>query len=179
MNKYIKWALVAVFFGLGVSASPIHVWVNGETLTHTDINSNFSHIHSLMVGGHGPRLMNSDVNASAAIAHSKMATPAVLPKLWASVTATCATPATCTIVDDSGIASITGPGATDGEYLVTFDSARATANYAAIVSMYGGTLDGTCHATAQTTTTVTVKCATASTGVALDAAFSILIMDSE
>lgn len=175
MKKLIVF-LAAVWAGYAISG-PIHTWVSGEYITAADLNANMSHIHNNMVGGHGPRLVNADVSGSAAIAHSKLATPALLPKVWASVTATCATPATCTLVDESGIASIAGQ-ATTGEYLVTFDAARDTANYGTLVSAFGTAQDLTCHTTAQTTTTATVKCVTASTGADVDAAFTFMLLDS-
>lgn len=173
-----KLAVFAVMFLSGLAISgPIHTWVAGEYITYTDLNANLQHLHNNLGHGHGPVLVNADINTSAAIAHTKMATPALLPKAWAYVAAACATPAACTLSDSSGITSIAGQ-ATTGEYLVTF-TARANANYAVVVSAFLAAQDSSCHATAQTTTTVTIKCITASTGADLDSGFSFLLLDTE
>jgi len=84
MNKkalYIAGVVAALFTG-GVMAGSIKVWSNGQTLTATDINGNFAHIHGLMVGGHGPRLVDGDVASNAAIATSKLAGKAGIAVAW-------------------------------------------------------------------------------------------------
>lgn len=112
-------------------ASSIKSWAGGETITANDLNANFSHIHGTMVGGHGARLVNADVSASAAIAHSKLATPSLVPKAWGVVKSTCAA-SPCTVDAHSGISSVTRGGA--GTYTVNLSSARANTNYGVLVS---------------------------------------------
>lgn len=47
-------------------------WFVGESMTPTQMNVNFQHLHNNMVGGHGARLVNSDVHPNAAIKQSKV-----------------------------------------------------------------------------------------------------------
>lgn len=66
-------------------AGNIKVWVSHEGLTSADLNANFAYIINHMVGGQGARLVDADVNASAAIKHSKLQYPGLVPKAWAKV----------------------------------------------------------------------------------------------
>lgn len=116
-------------------AGPIKVWSAGEVITANDLNANFQHIHNVMVGGHGARLMNVDVNASAGISHSKLATPALLPKVVAGTYSPC-DGGTCYWNVSSGLGSTFTRGAI-GQYTVTFASARSNANYIPIVTAVG------------------------------------------
>src|SRR5687767_8565450 len=43
----------------------IKSWSTGETIGNAEMNANFTHIHTNMVGGHGGRLTDIDVSASA------------------------------------------------------------------------------------------------------------------
>lgn len=174
MSKYKKGILWALLVGAVVLASPLKVWVVGETLTYSDINANFQHIHSLMVGGHGPRLTNADVSGTAAIAHTKLATPALVPKIWATVAACSSNP--CTISEQSG--GVSSVGWTSAGVMTVNFSARANASYAAIVSARG-TASVECHSLGQTTTGVGITCTTTNTAVATNSGFSILILDAE
>jgi hypothetical protein len=174
VNKYKKGLLAAFIVGALALASPLKVWVVGETLTYSDINANFQHIHSLMVGGHGPRLTNADVSGSAAISHSKLASPALVPKLWATVASCSSNP--CTISEQSG--GISSVGWTSAGVMTVNFSARANATFAAIVTGRG-TASVECHSLGQTTTTVGISCTTTNTAAATNSGFSILILDAE
>lgn len=161
-------------------ASSIKVWSGGEILRSSDLNSNFAHIHNNMVGGHGPRLVDADVSASAAIAHSKMATPALVPKAYAMVTNTpCATPATCTIQPSSGagISQIVGLAGT-GTYRIDWSPARADAVYTVMLTCEGPTF---CVCTVEQATLGTasafVDCFDAA-GAAVDASFNVVMLDN-
>lgn len=155
-------------------ASAIKVWSNGEVLSSTDLNANFAHIHNTMVGGgHGARLVNADVNASAAIAHSKMATPALLPRAWFTVLSTCAA-SPCTVDAASGISGVTRSGA--GVYTATLSTARADTTYAVFFS--GASNSALfCVGNDRTTTTFVIRCYDAA-GVATDSAFNAMILDN-
>lgn len=167
-----KWGILAAVLIAGLAAaSPIKTWIVGEVISYTDLNANFAHIHSLMVGGHGPRLVNADVSASAAISHSKLATPALVPKIWAQVANCTANP--CTVSATSGVTSV---GWTSAGLMTVNFAARANANYAAIVSASAVT-GRSCVPTAQTTTTVTVTCTDLAVPGAANSGFTILIMD--
>lgn len=179
MNKYKIGLLASALVALLASASSLKTWTVGETVTYSDLNANFSHIHSLMVGGHGPILTNADVSSSAAISHDKLATPKLLPKLWGQITCS----GSCSATEQSpasgsgGITSVTYTSA--GVYVVNF-AARSDANFAVLVnSTTSGSADAVCHGWPLSTSTVAIRCITASTGAALESNFSILIMDEE
>ena len=169
-----KWGiLAAVLIGGFAVASPIKTWIVGEVISYTDLNANFAHIHSLMVGGHGPRLVNADVSANAHIAHNKLATPALIPKIWAQVANCSSNP--CTVSATYGVASVgwTSAGLMTVNFVPT--ATRVNANYAAIVAA-SALSNRNCAPTAQTTTTVTVTCQDLAAGAA-NSGFTILIMD--
>lgn len=133
--------VVAVILGVAVVAlaGPIKNWSSGEIITSTDLNANFNHIHSVMVGGHGARLVNADVSASAAISHSKLATPALLPKAMGIITSAC-TSSPCSWAANSGHTS-TFTRASAGNYTMTLSSARANTTYGAHVTCSGNGAD--------------------------------------
>ena len=164
-----------------VNAGSIKTW-GTETLRASDLNSNFAHIHNTMVGGHGARLVDADVSAAAAIAHTKMATPALLPKVWAFVGPTSCTSTPCTVAATSGVSSITRTSA--GLYVVNF-ATRSNAVYGTLVTP--STNDRFCTAGTLTTTSVTIRCIAFDSGVAWgaaayalsDVAFTVFIMDND
>lgn len=170
--KKLAVFLVMVVAGLALSG-PIHSWSNGEYITHTDLNAALTHLHNSVGHGHGPILVNSDVSASAAIAHSKLKTPALVPKAWTSLTATC-TAGTCTAVDSSVVTSVAF--VSTGVYTVNFPT-RGDANYGALVTAYGNLLIN-CGVTAKAATTATVTCVTGTTGAVVNGAFTFLLLDS-
>ncbi len=170
---------ISLFAGIAIGG-PIHTWVAGEYIDASRLNAALQHLHANLGHGHGPVLVNGDINGSAAIAHSKLATPGLLPKAWVALSAACATSgagAACTAVDSSGSAVVTSTGTTDGEYTVTFPT-RGDANYGVLVSTLGTSLDRLCHAHALTATTATVKCSTLDGTTAVDAAFTFMLLDS-
>lgn len=144
-------------------SSAIHVWVDGDVLSTADINSNFSHIHGLMVGGHGARLINADVSASAGISHSKLATPGVLPKsifvIGSSITPCAA--GTCTLTASAGIIPTVTWNST-GNYTVTLPVARTDIHwFVTATPKYCNASTGGCYCNIQTgtsTTVATIQC---------------------
>lgn len=133
--KFKQWmplALAVVVFGGLATASSIKVWIAGESLSVADLNSNFAHIHTLMVGGHGAKLVNADVNAAAAIAHSKLATPALVPKAWAVQPSVC-DGGTCIPTAQVRIPSITRTG--HGTYDINFNPAMTNNAYATVITV--------------------------------------------
>lgn len=138
MKKSVPY-FAALFAGLLVFvplafAGSIKTWSTNERLRAADINSNFQHIHNSMVGGGHATLVNADVSGSAAIAHSKLATPALIPKAWASTTTACTT-GTCTLSQSSKITSVTynSSGATR-YYAVTLAYTPSANSFGVIVS---------------------------------------------
>ena len=143
------------------------------SISAADLNSNLNHIHNTMVGGHGARLVDADVSATAAVAHSKLATPALVPKIWATVgSATCAA-SPCTVAASGGTyTNVTRSAA--GTYSLNFD-ARTDANFGVLVT--SRTTDVYCYAGALTTTAAPFVCVDAA-GTEADAAFTILLLDN-
>lgn len=175
------WGKVLAFFAaLGVtaaSASAIKTWSSGEVLTASDLNAALAHLHTNLGHGHGAIVVNADISAAAAIAHPKMATPALLPKAWvyAGQAGVACTVSPCTMYAQSGFTSVTRTGA--GNYLGTLSiAARPDVNFAAIATSNFAALY--CISVPASTTTINVVCYDA-TGVATDASFSLLVMDND
>lgn len=120
-----------------VESGAIKTWSTGETLTSADLNANFAHIHNLMVGGHGGRLLDADVNAGAAIASSKLAGYRLLPRAWVQVGdptsggAVCAA-GTCTLAAQQNVTSVAW--VSTGVYNVTLAYTPSNANFMAIAN---------------------------------------------
>lgn len=154
-------------------AGSIKVWAPGDVLSSTDLNANFAHIHGTMVGGHGARLVNADVSPSAALAHSKLASPSLLPKAVTSVDYCTASPCS-TGLPQVGVTSVTRSAT--GSYAVNLSPARTnTAYFAVVSSRYNGNVH--CNATVSSTSVVNVVCINAATAANADGAFSFLLFD--
>lgn len=163
------WSALICSFAI---AGGIKTWSSNEIVTNTDLNANFQHLHSNLGHNHGAVIVNADISPTAAVSHSKLATPSLLPKLWAQVSPGC-TASPCTLASSQGVTSITRTGA--GSYVVNFP-ARTNAAYAVFLS--SGLGDISCRYGANTTTTVAVICFTTSTLAATDAEFSVMVMDN-
>lgn len=105
MKQNLKLA-AAFFLSAAIAwAGTIKVWGTNDVLTAADLNANFAHIHNLMVGGHGPRLVNADVASGAAIAYTKVVASPYAPTAWGLIdTSSCA--------PDGGTCAVTGLGTT-------------------------------------------------------------------
>lgn len=138
MKKLLIVIAVSLLGFAAANATAIKTWTT-EVLRYQDLNSNFSHLHDNMVGGHGARLVNADVSTSAAIAHTKLATPALIPKAWGVVglTGACSGAAAagtpCTVDASSGVTAVKSNGTT-GEYRVDLSFSPANAVYSVMVS---------------------------------------------
>lgn len=181
MNFRLRYALAYIFGSLLVLggfavASSIKSWNGTEVVTNTDINTNFSHIHDNMVGGHGARLVNADVSASAAISHAKLATPALVPKAWASVTTACSADP-CTITASSGIATARRTAA--GNYYVTFSVARPNDSYGVVITPGMGSAQIQCKMEDYETASAIFICENQSTGADADIGWTIMILDND
>lgn len=169
------------FLVLGITAAiagAIKTWAPGDTLTAGDLNATFQHIHNSMVGGHGARLVDSDVSASAAISHSKMATPGLLPRAWGIWKTACVSPGPCATTVDIGISDAVFNAT--GDYCVRLDVGRTDANFAVFVTPFAaGGADTACatysHSTGTTFGSFCFKCFTA--GVAANTAFQVMVLD--
>lgn len=142
-------------------AGPVKSWSAGETIVSSDINANFQHIHNLMVGGHGARLVNSDVSGSAAIAHSKLATPSLIPKAFGIMSPAC-DGGTCAWTLQQGFTS-TVTRVANGQYDLFFQTTRADAVYAPLISVTDSIgaanhANADCYTATQTTSKFRVLC---------------------
>lgn len=179
--KLFKAVLLSLLVAGVVTASTIKVWTNGDALTPADLNAVFAHIHNNMVGGHGARLVDADVSASAAIAQSKISglttSLASVPKAWAAMISASCGGAVCaeTITAGSGVASISHTGT--GTWTVTWTVARSDAFYAVMVSPYNANTIN-CSPVTLTTTTVDVNCKGTGATVAADSKWMLFMMDN-
>lgn len=183
-----RWAPVVVALLLVASiaaGSAIKSWTAGDVVTVTDLNGNFSHIHGLMVGGHGPRLVNNDIVSNAAITHSKMATPGLLPKSSFVIgnpnTQAACTSGTCAQSAASGAAATCVWNAT-GSYTCTWSVARANALYnVQLTSMYCTSGTGPCFCSVNGSTGASafgIICLDAGNANA-NAVVGVLVMDDD
>lgn len=183
MNRYLL-LLIAVVAALAVpwvafATLPKPSWSNGETVRAVDLNANFQHLEAAAKGGSHTAIVNADISNSAAIAHNKLATPSLVPKLWALVgdTSASCTASPCTLTVSVGVTSVTR--SSQGDYVVTFP-ARANAVFAPMVSLVewaAGNGVG-CNTNTRTTTTFGVKCTDAA-GADQDAAFVVMLFDND
>lgn len=151
----------------------LHTWNTGDVLRATDLNANFTALKTGKVGS-GVTLVNADVSNSAAIAHSKLATPALVPKAWSYIETTC-TAGTCTLTDSSQVTSITWSAT--GVYNVTLAYTPANNDFAVFVTSHVASTF--CAATGQATAAphVVIRCYS-DAGAATDTHFSMLVMDT-
>ena len=166
MRKYLTIFITSVVVGIiatSALAGPIKVWSGSEYITAADLNANFTHIHGTMVGGHGARLVDADVNANAAIAHSKLATPGVIAKSIFTIgsgTTGCSA-GTCTLTGTAGVVP-TVTFNTTGNYTITLPAARTDANwFLTATPRYCGAATAGCYCSVQSgvsTTTATIQC---------------------
>lgn len=180
MRKWLQAIAFLLVLGGIAGAGAIKTWASGEVLTASDLNTVFQHIHNTMVGGgHGARLVDADVNATAGITHSKMANPGLLPKTWAIWKTACLIGTTpCVPSVASGVTDVVWNAT--GDYSVRLVSGRPNNLYFPVVSAYSATgADTVCApyglGTGTTFGSFGVKCYT--TGVAADAAFGFILVD--
>lgn len=169
--------LALASYALGHTGSPSPTtFVDGDTLTAAQLNNTIAHVHNTFSGG----IVDTHLAANAAVQHTKLAAPALVPKAWAMTAAVCgASP--CTLSASSGVSSITRTGT--GLYTVTWTTPRANASYLVMVqaAIPASTL-GSCRATSVGTTTTTVRCQWTSDTQAPtdeDAALHVLLLDDD
>jgi hypothetical protein len=175
MNRF-KWIFLGAMLGL-VSvayATMPKTWSNGEKVTATDLNANFAHAESNFRDSTHTLLVNADISGSAAIAHSKLATPGLVAKIVLTVGATACTVTPCTVAESAGTyLDLTRTGA--GAYSLNF-SARTDNKYMVFVT--SRTANVSCYVGAITTTAAPFTCITTNTAAATDAAFSVMLFDA-
>jgi hypothetical protein len=179
MKKFIAISGFLIGIGWGMwavrsaEAQSLTVWTTGQVVTASALNTNFTNLKNGKVGS-GVLLVNADVSASAAIAHSKLATPALLPKAWAYVAAVCA--GACTLSDSLQVTSITRTGA--GVYEVVLSYTPANNLFLALPSSHTANVHCIVNGHATSSPQFIIRCYTDTTGAATDASLGVLVMDS-
>ncbi|UOF79738.1 hypothetical protein [Caudoviricetes sp.] len=176
MNKRnILYGLLALLLAVNAFGGSVKTWSAGEFITANDLNAALTHLHTNLGHGHGAVIINSDVSASAGIAHSKLATPALVPKAFGFISCS---PSVCSSDEVYGIASTAYTSA--GVYVVTLSAVRANTSFTVLVSSVStASADVACHGWVLTTNTLAIRCITASTGAAVDSNFNIIVMDMD
>jgi hypothetical protein len=174
--KWIWLGLMLGFVGVAYATMP-KTWSNGDKVAASDLNSNFAHTETYLKGAGHTLIVNADISGSAVIAHSKLATPALLPKAMATIgvgagASTACAAGTCTLAQNSGLSSVTW-GST-GNYTVTLSQARANAVYAGVVMPH---TSANCYTDTYTTSSFAVHCQDLATPSAANAAFTVLVYD--
>lgn len=170
-STWIAVLLTALIVSIPSAYAALKVWSGSETIQPADLNSNFTQVNNAATA----LITNSRVATAAAIAHSKLATPAVLPKAWAKISANCGVaPCSETIAAGSGVSAIQRTAA--GIWTVTWSTARADASYGTVVSHHGPARTD-CYSDTFSTTLVAVRCVDAA-GVAVDTVWTITMMDN-
>jgi hypothetical protein len=174
-NPYLRVALISALLAMPVMAGAIKTWVSGDTLTITDLNANMAHMHNSMVGGHGARLVDADVSATAAIGYTKIQNGRGIARAWAEVAGTPTCPTTVTISESLNVTEITCAGA--GVYVVTLNY-TANDNVFAVVASSGSS-GVHCAGASTSTTTATITCVDLETPAVTDTPFQFVIYDAD
>jgi hypothetical protein len=181
-NPYFRVAAFTLMLvGAIATAGSIKTWNTADTLTASDLNANFQHIHNNMVGGHGARLVDADVSTSANINYTKLQNGRGIARAFAALSASaCGTPATCTLAESMNITSVVGTAST-GVYTVTLAYTATDSNFVIVASpgSAGGSTAGviTCTGLATSTTTAQIVCYDAA-GAAQDSNFTFVVFDN-
>lgn len=155
--KKLMLVSLAILAALGIAnAGAIKTWTT-ETLRSADLNSNFQHLHENLRGGTHTLIVNADVSSSAAISHSKMATPGLMAKLFvADISGAVCAAGTCTTeVAVGAVTSVTF--VSTGVYQINF-SDRGNAVYGALAT--SNTASTYCRADNYTATSYRIECRT-------------------
>lgn len=181
-NPYFRVAVFTfLLVGTLASASAIKVWAAGDQVQVSDLNSNFQHMHNSMVGGHGGRLLNADVNSSANIAYTKLQNGRGIARAYVGIVS-CTGAGACSMTNSSSM-NVTGVSrsATAGDYTVTLNYTASDTAFATVVNAGYRTSIGAnilCQSASLSTTTISVKCLDyTGAPAAADSAFSLVVYD--
>lgn len=168
-------AFVVCVCGLAYAAH-LHTFSSNEALTASKLNANFAHLEASAARNHGAVIVNADISANAAIAHSKLQVPGLMPKAWAVVN-NCTT-ATCTVPEASSrISGVTRSAA--GTYTVSFSPALGDVDYAVSLTHMSGTAGRFCSVTTYGTTSFGVLCYNVPGAALVDSGFGFVVMDND
>lgn len=173
LKQYLPAVVAGMIGALVISSGPawatLKVWTAPERVTIPQLNANFAECAN-------NNLTNANISSSAAIAHSKLATPALVAKVWAELGAVCSS-SPCAVADSSQVTSVTRSGT--GVYVVNF-SVTLSSSIAPFPAVYED--DKNCRVTARAASSVTVTCKTNGTDLvapaASDTMFGVVIWDS-
>jgi hypothetical protein len=199
VKRWFPVFFAALLVGVISDAGAIHVWSSGQTVRAGDLNSNFTHVHTYMVGG-GKQgtphnlLTDADVDPAANIQLSKVQNLGPgLPKAFGSVTSTCsgaaAADTACTIAANYRLTRISSDGTT-GQYRIYLGYLPPNVNY--VVSVSSMTFGVNCipsvvqigalYASASTAPQIKVSCYSGylpSSVTATDSAFQLIVLDDD
>ena len=128
-NSKLKRGLLALglLVPLVAYAGSIKSWSPGNVLRSSDLNANFSHIHSSLRGYGHTLITNADIDNNAAISPTKIAPSTLMPKVVGLVEGT-------TVSGGSGISSVSSGSA--GNYSVTLSVAPPNDNFMVFVQSH-------------------------------------------
>ncbi len=186
MKRALPFFVAAFLFAAFAWGGAIKTWSSNDTLTSADLNANFQHIHNLMVGGHGARLVDADVSASAAIAQSKISgLNHMAAKAWTNLPTTNSCnigsySTNCGTLYGSGVTSIIQTAI--GTYSVTLSYTPTDIHYAVIATVVevGGAQGRVCTVDDLNTSApqFTLRCFDLATpGAAVAPGLNILVLD--
>lgn len=178
-NPYFRVALFSLLLvGTIALGGGIKTWASGDTISISDINSNFQHLHNNMVGGHGARLVNADVSSTANIGYTKIQNGRGIARAWGRVGTDC-TSSPCTVDESMNVTSVTRDST--GVYEVNLSYTATDAVYATIAVSENQACF--CIAEPDTTTKFDINCydrldvTTAPT--VLDCQFNFVVYDAD
>lgn len=151
-----------------------HHWAIGEIVTAADLNNTFDHVHNTF----SANIADAHISPTAAISHSKMKFPAVLPKGFYMTTDPCSS-SPCTLLINSGATVTTITRASAGNYTATLAGTRSNATYSGLITpQNGGTTKVFCSFVALSVTQFQIVCFN-DTGTATDTGLTIALMDDD
>lgn len=110
---------------------------SGQVLTAACLNSNFNHLHNTFAAG----ITDDNISSSAAISHSKLKDPDLVPKAWAHVNQCNASDpnvTSCTISAGNNVTSVK-PDSGTGTYKVQLSYTPVDTNYGVLVTALDNT----------------------------------------
>lgn len=179
---------VKAALALLITTGAIKTWQSGEAITGSDLNSALTHIHTKMVGGHGARLVDADVSASANINGDKIGDGTLptdklvahryVPIAWGTMTpgSICAAGTCTTSSTSSNITSVTWLAT--GLYQVTMSAARPNGLYSVSANSVSVGVCGVDGTVAFTTTIFRISCFDYA-GIATNASASFIVFDND
>lgn len=174
MKKLYKvFGLLALLTAAVAGAGSLYSWSSGETLSASQLNANFAHIHNNMVGGHGARLVDADVSTTANISPTKVGNGNAFARAWVTVSACSSDP--CTILDSYNVTSVSRTSS--GLYVIHITTALGDSTFGVIVTGKDQAGPRYCQGDPTSTSSATVTCYNL-VPAASDTGFTAVIFDT-